>query len=194
MPITFQCAHCKKTMTVKDELRGTKGRCPQCGTILMVPAPPAAAPDGQAAGPSRAASSAAGQTPPARTEVTLGGGKVLIIDDDADFVRLMAMRLKSRDCQIVAAGDALSAISTTRKEKPDVILLDIGLPAGGGFAVLQRLMNSPQLAGTPVIVVTATDPSQTREKALNAGAQAFLQKPVNMDELLAAMQKALGKS
>jgi DNA-binding response OmpR family regulator len=83
------------------------------------------------------------------------------------------------------------ALSLARKEKPDLILLDMGLPGGSGLTVLERLRGISGLGGIPVIVVSATDAN--KEHALSAGAEEFLQKPVDGDVLLAAIRRTLGE-
>ena len=102
-------------------------------------------------------------------------------------------RLRANHYETVFAEDAMAAISATRKEAPDLVLLDIGLPAGGGFAVLDRLRKNSSLSHIPVIVLSASSPQENEARALEAGARAFLQKPVENDELLAAIKSALGE-
>lgn len=120
--------------------------------------------------------------------------KILLIEDDKDTVRAMAVRFKAKGYQLVVANDAICAISTARKEKPDLIVLDLGLPAGDGFTVLQRLKANYELMLVPVIVVSARDPLVNEQRALEAGAERFIQKPFDNDEFFAAVQKALFKS
>jgi DNA-binding response OmpR family regulator len=78
-----------------------------------------------------------------------------------------------------------------QKERPNLIILDIGLPAGDGFVVLERLQKNAALATIPVIVLTARDPQTNKERTLKAGATAFLQKPADNAELLEAISAAL---
>ena len=89
------------------------------------------------------------------------------------------------------AGDAVTAISQGKSEKPDLILLDLGLPAGDGYLVMERLGNIDDLASIPVIVFTARDEESHRERALEAGAKAFFQKPVDHAELLSSVRRIL---
>ncbi len=117
--------------------------------------------------------------------------KILIIEDDKDQLKGLWARLKVSGYQVVVATDAITAISTTRKENPDLILLDIGLPAGDGFIVLDRLEDA-MLNTMPIIILSGRDPWQNEEKALAAGAVAFLQKPVDNDVLLTTISQALG--
>lgn len=119
--------------------------------------------------------------------------KILIVEDDQDMVRAIGVRLKAQGYSLVVANDAISAISTARKEKPDLIILDLGLPGGDGFVVMERLKSLPDLLLVPVIVVSARDPKMNEPLALQAGARAFLQKPFEGAELLAAIQNALLK-
>jgi two-component system KDP operon response regulator KdpE len=120
--------------------------------------------------------------------------KILLIDDDKDVVHALNVRLRSKGYQVAVAGDAIAAVSTARKEKPDLIVLDIGLPGGDGFVVMQRLKSLYDLALTPIIVVSARDVAATKDRALKAGATAYFQKPVKTPEFLGAIQKALGQS
>ena len=117
--------------------------------------------------------------------------KILIVDTEEDLLRSMSMRLKRSGYDVVIATDGVSATSTIKTEQPDLILLDINLPAGDGFAVMRRVSLNPQVAFTPIIVITARDPVETRKLALLSGAQAFFQKPVDIDELLDAIRNIL---
>ena len=119
--------------------------------------------------------------------------KILIVDDDPDVLNGMHLRLKANHYDTFLAGDALSGVSEARKSAPDLILLDLGLPAGGGFVVMERLKNIPSLAIIPIIVVSARDGLENQKRALEAGAKAFLQKPVDNAELLAVIRQALGE-
>ncbi len=121
------------------------------------------------------------------------GEKILIVDDDQDVRRGLGIRLKASGYSVIFAEDAISATSMARKEAPDLIILDIGLPGGDGFIVMERLLSITPTS-VPVIVLTARDPSTNKERALKAGAKAFFQKPADNDEFLAAIRKALGES
>jgi DNA-binding response OmpR family regulator len=120
--------------------------------------------------------------------------KILIVDDDPDLRRGLNLRLRANQYETVYATDGFSAMSMAQKERPDLIILDIGLPAGDGFVVLERLQQAANLATIPVIVLTARDPQSNRERILKAGATAFFQKPADNADLLDAIQSALGSS
>jgi two-component system KDP operon response regulator KdpE len=118
--------------------------------------------------------------------------KVLIVEDDADVRLGYQVLLKAKRYDTFFAGDSLSAISEARKHQPDLIVLDLGLPAGDGFVVLERLRAITQLSLIPVIVVSARNVHANKERALKAGARAYLQKPWNDAELLGAMSQLIG--
>lgn len=120
--------------------------------------------------------------------------KILIVDDDPDIRHGLGIRLSANNYDVVFAGDGFTAINITREEKPDLILLDIGLHRGDGFVVMQRLRENANLAMIPVIVISALDPRTTRDPALAAGAKTFFSKPVDNNELLAAVRKTIGDS
>ena len=122
----------------------------------------------------------------------MGMKTILIVDDNADTRLLLSARLKANHYHTIFAADALQAMSVARKEQPDAILLDLGLPGGNGMMVLERLKANTSLSGIPVIIVTADDPLVAEARALEAGAIAFLQKPVDQDKLMAAVQQAVG--
>ena len=117
--------------------------------------------------------------------------KILIVDDNADTRLILNARLRAQ-YHTVFAADALQAMSVALKERPDAILLDLGLPGGNGLMVLQRLKANSSLSCVPVIIVTAEDPLVAEARTIEAGAAGFLQKPVDQDKLLAAVQQAVG--
>jgi DNA-binding response OmpR family regulator len=123
----------------------------------------------------------------------LDRNKILIIEDDPDLRRGLNVRLRASNYDTAFAGDAVMALSIAKKEAPDLILLDLGLPGGDGFLVLERLKNIASLACTPVIVVSARDPKANEKRALDAGAEAFFQKPVDNAQLMSAIHTALMK-
>jgi DNA-binding response OmpR family regulator len=124
----------------------------------------------------------------------MGSKKILIVDDDKDLLLGMNIRLKAAGYAVISAADAFSAISKAQRESPDLIILDIGLPGGDGFLVLERLKSLIPVAGIPVIILTARDPEINKERSLKAGAVAFFQKPADNDELLGTIHKTLEES
>lgn len=123
----------------------------------------------------------------------MGNKKILIVEDDPDVRQGMYVRLMANHYDTFFAGDALSSIAEARKHEPDLIILDLGLPAGDGFVVMERLKSNPYLAAIPIIIVSARDVLANKERAIKAGAKAFLQKPVDNAELLKVIRQALGE-
>jgi DNA-binding response OmpR family regulator len=117
--------------------------------------------------------------------------KILIVDDDPNLKLALKIRLRANHYETVQASDGYSAIAVAQKEHPDLIILDLGLPAGDGFVVLKYLQDSDRLSSIPVIVLTARDPQYNEEKAMQAGATAFFQKPADNNELLAVIRANL---
>jgi DNA-binding response OmpR family regulator len=121
-------------------------------------------------------------------------GKLLVVDDDRDLLQGLGIRLKASGYEVVFAADGVQAIAAARKEKPDLILLDIGLPGGDGYVVMERLRMMSSSGPIPVIVLSAKDPQVHRERSLKAGASHFFQKPLDNAALLAAIRSILGEA
>jgi DNA-binding response OmpR family regulator len=117
--------------------------------------------------------------------------KIMIVDDDPDLRQALRLRLRANHYDTLNAGDGYSAIALAYKEHPDLIILDLGLPAGDGFVVLDRLQKDDKLSAIPVIVLTARDPQSSERLALQAGAAAFFQKPADNTELLNVIRASL---
>jgi DNA-binding response OmpR family regulator len=121
------------------------------------------------------------------------GNKILIVDDDPDIREGMRVRLKHSGYDTCFATDAPSCVAVAREEAPDLIILDLGLPAGDGFFAIEQLKSCAELDVIPIIVVSARDARANQERAIRAGATAYLQKPVDNAEFMAVIKKALAK-
>ncbi len=120
--------------------------------------------------------------------------RVLIIDDDRDLLQGLSIRLRAHGYDVIHAADGVQAIGAARKTPPDVILLDLGLPGGDGYLVMERFRSMGAMSAVPIIVLSARDPATDRHRALGAGAEAFFHKPVDNAILLGAIRQALGES
>jgi CheY-like chemotaxis protein len=116
---------------------------------------------------------------------------VLLVDDDNTILLGTGVRLKGMGYSVYTAKDAVSAISAARKCEPDVVVLDISLPAGDGFLVAERLQNLVGSAATPIIFMTASDSPALRERAMKLGAVGFLKKPFDATSLADTIESAL---
>ena len=119
--------------------------------------------------------------------------KILIIDDDRDQQLGLGVRLRASGYDVAFASDGAQAIQAVRREGPDLVILDIGLPAGDGFQVIGRLKSLAPTAPIPIIVLSARDPAGNRDRMLAAGAEAYFQKPADVRLLLGAIQALLGE-
>ncbi len=108
--------------------------------------------------------------------------KILIVDDDEYLLLGLAAKLKAKGYTVITAMDGVAAVAAARRETLDLIILDLGLPAGDGFLVLERLRAMTDLLTTPVIVLSARDPVNNKQRSLKAGAVAFFQKPPDNHE------------
>ena len=113
-----------------------------------------------------------------------GEKTILVIEDDLDMQRLLNRRLRAASYRPVFASDAVSSISVARRESPDLILLDLGLPGGGGLCVLERLRKNMDLVHVPVAIYSAREEPEAGRRALAAGASAFLSKSVSNEKLM----------
>jgi len=119
---------------------------------------------------------------------------VLIADDDLGLLAAMRVRLESEGFTVISTQDAYQAVEQARKSLPDLLILDINMPAGSGFSVQQRLDNIPELADTPVIYITGEDPDQVDSIAERFGAFAVLHKPFETTTLIETSKKAVAAS
>src|ERR1035438_9322800 len=123
----------------------------------------------------------------------LNRAKIMVVDDDPDLRQALSLRLRANNFDTVNVCDGYSAIAMAQKEKPHLIILDLGLPAGDGFAVLKNLQQYPALSVIPVIVLTARDPEGNEKRTLESGAVAFFQKPADNEELLGVIRARIFK-
>ena len=117
--------------------------------------------------------------------------KILVVDDDPDVRLGLQLRLNANHYEVICAADGVASIAEARKHMPDLVILDLGLPAGDGFSVLERLKANEQLSSIPVIVLSGRDRVGNKDRALKAGAKTFLQKPMANDKLLAVIRLVL---
>jgi CheY-like chemotaxis protein len=119
--------------------------------------------------------------------------RILIVDDERDIVKALTIRLRGAGYEIVTAFDGAQGIFMAHKEKPDLILLDIRMPAGDGFSVAEKLKQSVDTLAIPVIVLTGSPEKNSEEKAMALGARFYVKKPYDPEELLDAIKRALEK-
>ncbi len=121
--------------------------------------------------------------------------KVLVVDDNLVVLKTFEAKLKAGGFNVITAREAAEAVGIARKEKPDLIVLDINFPPPESFTslqwdglnTLQWFKRYEDVAAIPIVVITSATSEEYKKQALGAGAAAFYIKPVNFDELLAAI-------
>jgi DNA-binding response OmpR family regulator len=119
------------------------------------------------------------------------GKKILIVEDDQALVVALTALFKSQGYLVVAAYDGTYGTAYARKETPDIIILDLGLPAGGGFFVLENLKASKDTLSIPILVLTAHTEKTLEEKAYKMGVVDFVRKPFDPQMLLDKIKEIL---
>lgn len=118
--------------------------------------------------------------------------KILLIEDDPDIRLGLEVRLKSKGYTVISKNNATDGIQAASNEKPDLLILDLGLPDIHGFDVLKHLRTSEGTSQLPVIILTAQGTTENLTKALTADTViTFLEKPVSNEELLATIEIGL---
>lgn len=127
--------------------------------------------------------------------------KILIVDDSKVVLCALSMLLQNSGYVVITAENGSDGVSSARRERPNLILLDISLPAevgfdGGvawdGFLILDWLKRIDPSQSIPVIIITAGDPYEYQDRAIAAGVVGIFQKPIDNDQLLLAIQEILG--
>ncbi len=128
----------------------------------------------------------------ARTQQLLSGLNVLLVDDDSDTLKLMETALKRRQANVTAVSSAVEAIQAISKRRPDVLVSDIAMPDEDGYGLIKkvRLLERGELHKIPAVAITAYAKEEDRDRALSAGFQIYLAKPVELTELISVVARA----
>ena len=120
--------------------------------------------------------------------------KILVVDDNASVCELVAARLKEWGLEVTTAANGLEALAVTKRDRPDLVLLDIMLPWLNGFEVARVLKADADTRHIPIIFLTVKDRVQDKVLGFEAGADDYITKPFNWDELLARVGAALRRA
>ena len=118
-------------------------------------------------------------------------GRILVVDDDRGLVQVYVYFLENEGYEVLTAFDGLEGLEKARKEKPDLIILDIMMPGMDGYEVCHRLQQRPDTARIAVLMVTAKGLVDDQVTGYDAGALEFLTKPVTAKELLDRVRSLL---
>jgi two-component system KDP operon response regulator KdpE len=117
--------------------------------------------------------------------------RVLVIDDEGSILRALRINLTAREYEVLTAADGASGLAAIARARPDVLILDLGLPDMDGADVIKGIRGQ---ASTPIIVLSAAGQESTKVAALDAGADDYITKPFGMDELLARLRAAVRRA
>ena len=117
--------------------------------------------------------------------------RILVIDDEPSILRALRINLTARDYQVTTASDGASGLAAVSRERPDAVILDLGLPDMDGTEVIHGIRG---WAATPIIVLSVWGAEPQKVAALDAGADDYVTKPFGMDELLARLRAAIRRA
>jgi CheY-like chemotaxis protein len=117
--------------------------------------------------------------------------RILIIEDQAAIINMLRMRLEANDYAVITAGDGQTGLEKTRKENPDLIILDVMLPKMHGYKVCQLLKTDPKYKTIPIIISSGRTPQEIRKIGQEVGADAYVSKPFEAQTLLAKIKELL---
>ena len=116
---------------------------------------------------------------------------ILIVDDSRTIVRALQLMLEREGYLTFSAADGVQAIAMTKRQRPDVVLMDVVMPNMNGFEATRVLVNDPETAAIPVIMMSGTEQVSDRVWGIRLGAKGFLAKPINKDELLGKVRSVI---
>ena len=119
--------------------------------------------------------------------------KILIVDDEPGIVRLLSLRLKANGYETFIAYDGYQGLKMAKDVNPDVILLDLQMPAGGGVHTFENLKKSVYTSTIPIIFITAFQEKEVKQLIMEMGADGFIPKPFNIAKLLKMIKDLIGE-
>jgi two-component system response regulator MtrA len=120
------------------------------------------------------------------------GQTILVVEDDPAIRALMAATLACPGRRLVEVGEGSAALEAARGCRPDLVLLDVGLPGLDGFGVCEQLRRDPLTRGATILFVTARTAPVDRQRGLAAGADEYIEKPFSPSALRAVIERRLG--
>lgn len=122
----------------------------------------------------------------------MSNGRILLVEDNMDNMTLVADVLESLDYTVIQATDGKQGVAMAEAEKPDLILMDLSLPQMDGWTATRHIKANPELNKIPIIALTAHAMIGDRERALQAGCDDYLTKPINLRELASKLAHYIG--
>ncbi len=121
-------------------------------------------------------------------------GKILVVDDEKDILRIVAFSLQKWGYEVITANNGQEGLNKISAEKPDLILLDASMPVMDGFKMLEQLRNTPDWKNIPVIMLAAHSDSRDIDRACTYGIVAYISKPFDPEKLKETIEKTLSLS
>jgi CheY-like chemotaxis protein len=121
-------------------------------------------------------------------------GTVLYVEDTSEQRDLLAMFLEMHGYHVEVANDGVEGLAQIRKLKPNLILLDLGIPKKDGYQVMEELKADEELKNIPIVVISAWTASTHRDRAMEGGADAFIAKPFELTHVLKMVQEYISAS
>ena len=118
--------------------------------------------------------------------------KILVVDDEPQIVQLLSRRLRANGYETYGANDSYQCLKMAQEVNPDLILLDIKMPAGGGIQAFNNLKASSYTSIIPIIFITANHSEEVKREVMKMGADGFFAKPFNSVELLNQIKGLIG--
>ena len=120
--------------------------------------------------------------------------EILVVDDDRDVAQSIELSLRRRGYRVTLAHSGVEALKTLRRYRPDIVILDILMPGMSGLEVCRHLRTDPNTVELPIIFLTARGQEQDRIDGLRAGADDYLSKPFNLEELILRVKAVLRRA
>ena len=120
--------------------------------------------------------------------------RVLLVDDDVAVLQMLSLALTKAGYDVLQAQDALQGVTRAIRDSPDIVLLDLIMPGGGGFIVLERIKRSSKTRLIPIIIISGSVDPDVETRAQQLGVRDFFHKPYDLLELLARISSLLGNA
>jgi len=118
--------------------------------------------------------------------------KIMVVDDEPYIARVIKFKLEQEGYTVISANDGQSGLQKIKEEKPDMVLLDVMMPGLSGYEVCQKIKEDAELAGIPVVILTAKGQERDREQGLTIGASDYITKPFSPNRLLELVKNMIG--
>lgn len=120
--------------------------------------------------------------------------RIFVIDDDPELLMMVGMILRRAGHETILTSDSVEGSDRIAKEQPDLLILDLMMPHMSGFEVCRKIRSTPEIAGLPIMILTARIQEHDREAAFQSGASDYMTKPITSRQLTARVERLLSQS